>query len=128
MSGRIVEYKPAVPRPFADVQEEIRRQLMRRAASEMAQKAGGEKLAALQAGNAAAGVTFGKPVTVNEAGGYSIYKIVKVIDPPPPDAAKVAAAGTRVGEQLGRELFTAYLASLKAGTDVKINPGALEKK
>jgi len=160
MSGRIVEYKPAVPRPFADVQEEIRRQLMRRAASEMAQKAGGEKLAALQAGNAAPGVTFGKPVTVsrnapqpglppeaitrifqansvklpayagalNEAGGYSIYKVVKVIDPPPPDAAKVAAAGARVGEQLGRELFTAYLASLKAGTEVKINPGALEKK
>jgi len=160
MSGRIVEYKPAVPRPLADVQEEIRRQLMRRAASEMAQKAGGEKLAALQAGNTAPGVTFGKPVTVsrnapqpglppeaitrifqahsvklpaytgalNEAGGYSIYKVVKVIDPPPPDAAKVAAAGARVGEQLGRELFTAYLASLKAGTDVKINPGALEKK
>jgi peptidyl-prolyl cis-trans isomerase D len=161
MSGRIVEYKPAAPRPFAEVQEEIRRQLTRRTASELAQKAGVEKLAELNAGKSAvAGLTFGKPVTVsrnqpqaglppdavtkvfqanpaklpayagatNEAGGYSIYKVVKVIEPPAADPAKLAMAGTRVGDQLGRELMTAYLASLKAGTDVKINQGALEAK
>ena len=39
-----------------------------------------------------------------------------------------SAATTRVADQIGRELFTAYLASLKAGADVKINPSALEKK
>ena len=50
MAGRIVEYKPAAPRPFADVQDEIRQQLVRKAASEMAQKAGREKLALLDAG------------------------------------------------------------------------------
>jgi peptidyl-prolyl cis-trans isomerase D len=160
MSGRIVEYKPATPRPFAEVQEEIKRQLMRRAASEMAQKAGAEKLAALEAGKADAGVTFGKPVVVarnqpqaglppdavtkifqlgttklpvyagavNESGGYSIFKVVKVIEPPAPEPAKLAAATTRVADQIGRELFTAYLASLKAGAEVKINQSALEKK
>jgi len=161
MSGRIVEYKPAVPRPFADVQAEIRRQLTRRAASELAQKAGAEKLAALDAGKTdVTGLTFGKPVVVarnqpapgfspdavtkvfqapatklpayagalNEAGGYSIYKVLRVIDAPAPDPAKLAAASSRVAEQLGRELFTAYLASLKADADVKINQGALEKK
>ena len=161
MSGRIVEYKPAAPRPFADVQEEIRRQLTRRAAAELAHKAGAEKLAELNAGKTdVAGLTFGKPLTVsrnqpqpglppdavtkvfqanpaklpayagavNEAGGYSIYKVVKVIDAPAADTAKLAMAGARVGEQLGRELMTAYLASLKAGADVKINQGALESR
>ena len=136
------------------------RQLTHRAASEMAQRAGAEKLAALEAGKADAGVAFGKPLlvarnqpqaglppdavtkifqlgatklpayagAVNESGGYSIFKVAKVIEPPAPEPAKLAAATTRVAEQIGRELFTAYLASLKAGADVKINPSALEKK
>ncbi len=46
IAGRIVEYKPAAPRPFAEVKDEIRIQLVRRAASELAQKAGQAKLAA----------------------------------------------------------------------------------
>jgi peptidyl-prolyl cis-trans isomerase D len=162
MAGRIVEYKAATPRPFADVAPEIRRQLVQRAAAEMAQKAGAEKLAALQSGksNSEVGLVFGKPIdavrnqpqpglspealgkvfqtnptklpayagATNERGGYSIYKLMKVIDAPTPDAGKLGMAGTRVGEQLGRELLTAYLASLKAGADVKINQAALEKK
>ena len=66
MAGRVVEYKPAAPRPFDDVKEEIRRQLVRREASEMAQKVGREKLALLEQGKSdkEAGVTFGKPVSV----------------------------------------------------------------
>ena len=50
MAGRVVEYKPAAPRPFDDVKDEIRRQLAQREASEMAQKAGREKLALLEQG------------------------------------------------------------------------------
>jgi len=66
MAGRVVEYKPAAPRPFDDVKEEIRRQLVRREASETAQKLGREKLALLEQGKSdkEAGVTFGKPVSV----------------------------------------------------------------
>jgi peptidyl-prolyl cis-trans isomerase D len=162
MAGRIVEYKPATPRPFADVAPEIRRQLTQRAAAEMARKAGEDKLAALQSGKSTsdAGLVFGKPIDVvrnqpqpglspealvkvfqtsptklpaytgaaNERGGYSIYKLTKVIDAPTPDAGKLTMAGSRVAEQLGRELLTAYLESLKAGADVKINQTALEKK
>ena len=159
MAGRIVEYKPATPRPFADVEQEIRRQLVGRAAAEIAQKTGAEKLALLQSGKAVVELTFAKPVTitrnqaqpevprdalakvfqaspsnlpaytgaVNDRGGYSIYKVVKVIDAPSPDAGKLASAGSRVGEQIGRELLTAYLGSLKANTEVKINQSALEK-
>jgi len=33
-----------------------------------------------------------------------------------------------VGSEIGRELMTAYLASLKADSEVKINQAMLEKK
>jgi peptidyl-prolyl cis-trans isomerase D len=161
MAGRIVEYKPAAPRPLADVRDEIRQQLTRQAASELAQKAGREKLALLAHGKERdAGVVFDKPVTItrnqtqpgfppdalksvfvadehklpayagaaNERGGFSIYRIDKVIDAPAPDAAKLQSASAQVGSEVGRELMNAYLASLKADTEVKINQAALEKK
>lgn len=60
-------------------------------------------------------------------GSFVVYKIVRVIDAPAPDAARLSTFSTRLGEQLGRELFTANLASLKAKADVKINQLALEK-
>ena len=65
---------------------------------------------------------------VNERGGYSIYKITKMVEPPAPDEAKLNAAGARVSEQVGRELMNAYLAALKATTNVKIEQNNLEKK
>ena len=64
----------------------------------------------------------------NDRGGFSIYRVIKVIEPALDDSAKLAAAGQRIGDQLGRELFTAYVASLKAKSDVKINQANLEKK
>jgi peptidyl-prolyl cis-trans isomerase D len=162
MAGRIVEYKAAAPRPFDEVKDEIRRQLTVRAASELAQKAGREKLALLEQGKSdkEAGVAFGKPVAlqrgqqqpgfapdavnrifqanaaklpayvgaVNDRGGFSIYKVLAVNTPPAGDAAKSELAATRISEQLGRELVNAYLASLKAKSEVKIDQVALEKK
>lgn len=162
MSGRIVEYKPAALRPFAEVAEEIRKQLTRQAASEMAVKAGREKLALLEQGKSdkEVGLTFGAPVTLarnqvqpgfppealslifqadptkvpeytgttNERGGFAIFRIVKVIEPAPADASKLAAARRQIGDQLGRELFNAYIAGLRAKSEVKINQANLEKK
>ncbi|HVP87398.1 MAG TPA: SurA N-terminal domain-containing protein [Casimicrobiaceae bacterium] len=162
MAARVIEYKPAALRPLADVQDQIRQQLVRKAASEAAQQAGRDKLKLLQDGKSdkEAGVTFTKTLLVNrnaiqpgfspdalksifqlssaklpaytgapnERGGFSIYKVEKVVDPPLPDAAKLNTAGSRMAEQVGRELMTAYLASLRAGTDVKINQAGLEKK
>ena len=159
MAGRVVEYKPAAPKPFDEVKDEIRRQLTHARASEMATKTGREKLALLEAGKDA-GLTFDKPITLtrnqaqpgvtpdalkkifeasaqklpdyvgatNDKGGFSIYRLDKVIEPPAPEAAKVEAAQTRVGSEIGHELMNAYLAGLKADTDVKINQTALEKK
>ena len=161
MAGRIVEYKPAAPRPFDDVKADIRKQLIARGASELALKAGREKLALLEAGKSEkeAGVAFGKPVAVqrgqppqgftpdavtrvfqmdaaklpsyvgstNERGGFSIYKLVGITTPPPADSKRLEVASARLGEQIGRELVNAYIASLKTRADVKINQQALEK-
>jgi peptidyl-prolyl cis-trans isomerase D len=158
-AARVVDYKAATPRPFDDVKSQIKKQLELNAASDLAQAAGKEKLALLQAGNEA-GVAFGKPITVtrnqvqpgfapdsllaifhvdpaklpgyvgtpSEGGGFSIYKVTQVIAAPAPDAARIAAFNGRIGEQLGREMFNAYVASLKAKADVKINQTNLEKK
>ena len=159
VAARVVEYKPATPRPFDDVKAQIRKQLELKAASDRAQAVGKEKLALLQQGKDA-GVVFGEAVsltrnqvqpgfppdallsifhadpaklpvytgTPTEGGGYSIYKVTQVTNPPAPDAARVAAFNGRIGEQLGREMFNAYIASLKAKADVKINQTNLEKK
>jgi peptidyl-prolyl cis-trans isomerase D len=158
MAARVVEYKPARPRPFDDIKTEIRRQLERKAANELAQQAGTAKLARLQQGKDA-GVSFGKPATVtrnqpqpgfppaaltaifqadasklpayagstNERGGYSLYRIQRVMVPPAPDAARLTAFTNRISDQIGRELATANVASLRAKADVKINQTMLEK-
>ena len=162
MAGRILEYKPATLRPFADVESDIRKLLIHRVASVLAQKAGREKLALLEQGkpDGQVGVAFGKPVTLDRAqaqpqfpadalkaifeadarklpgyvgmadagGDFDIYRIDKVVEPPAPDAAKLASAEAAVGGQIGQELMSAYLASLRAATEVKINQAVLEKK
>jgi len=159
MAARVIEYKPATTRPFDDVKVEVRRQLERNAASELAQKAAKEKLALLEQGNDA-GMSFGKPVSLTrnqpqpgfppdalikifqtnatklpayvgaptERGTYSIYKVLQVIAPPAPDPERLKAFNSRVGDQVGHELFNAYLASLKSKADVKINQANLDKK
>ncbi len=162
MAARIVEHKPAAPRPFDEVKEEIRKQLARKAAADLAQEAGRAKIAQLNEGKSdkQVGVTFGPPVqlmrnkqepgfppdavaqvfmvnpsklpafvgTTNERGDFSIVKVQSVSTPGNADKAKLDAAAARLGEQVGREMLTAYLASLKAKSDVKINQANLEKK
>ena len=163
MAGRVVEYKPAAPRPFDEVKGEIRRQLVRKEASELAQKAGEAKLTLLEQGKSdkEAGVTFGKPVSVlrnqmqpgfspdaltkvfrvdaaklpqlvgaaNERGGFSIYRIQRVMMPPAAaDPSKLSGARTRIGDMQSRELFDAYMTALKNKADVRINQANLEKK
>lgn len=64
MAARVLEHKPAAPRPFDEVKAEVRRQLERRAAVQAAERVGREKLALLEQGKSEkeAGLTFGKPV------------------------------------------------------------------
>lgn len=162
VAGRVLEYKPAAPRPFDDVKEEIRIELTRKSASDLAQAVGLEKLKLLQAGKSEkdVGLAFAKPVLVgrgqyqaglspdvlkavfqanpamlpsytgaaNERGGFSIARVLQVVTPSSADQARFAAASARLGEQLGRELQAAYIASLRAQAEVKINQPNLEKK
>ena len=44
------------------------------------------------------------------------------------DAAKLQSTGARVGRGGGGEMMTAYLASLKADSEVKLDQAMLEKK
>jgi hypothetical protein len=53
--------------------------------------------------------------------------VTKVTSPPAADAAQLAAFNSRMGDQIGHEMFSAYLASLKGKADVKINQANLEK-
>ena len=64
----------------------------------------------------------------NERGDFSIYRLQAVSTPSTADKAKVDAASARLTEQVGREMLNAYLATLKAKADVKINQANLEKK
>ena len=162
MAARIIDYKPSAVRPFADVKAEIHKQLVVQAASELAKKAGREKLALLEAGKSdkEVGLTFSKPVLLmrnrpqqgftnegttrifqidpaklpayigmaGDGGGFAIYRVVKVISPPEIDQAKVAAARARIGELQSREVFEAYVNTLKDKAKVVINQANLEKK
>ena len=64
MAGRILEHRPAAPRPFDEVKAEIRRQLELKAATDAAERVGREKLALLEQGKSDkdVGLSFGKPV------------------------------------------------------------------
>ncbi len=158
MAGRVIEYKAASPRAFDQVKADIRRELERRAAVEAAQRAGKEKLALLQQGKDAGlvfgkPITLSRnqpmpgfpadamtrifqadesklPAYVGTEGvqGYTIYRVERVIAGAPPDPAKLSVFVTRLGDQIGRELFAANIASLKGKTDVKINQSNLEKR
>lgn len=162
IAGRIVEYRPAAPRPFHEVKAEIRRQLERKAMADAAERAGRAKLAMLEQGKSdkEAGLVFGKPVEVarNEAGptmppdallrifqaepakfpayvtgtnprgGFSIYRVTKVVEPASLDEGRLKLAAERMGDQLGRDFGNAYIASLRSRADVKIDQARLESK
>ena len=64
----------------------------------------------------------------NERGGFSIVRVGKVFTPTDSDKQRVDMATSRLSDQLGRELLNAYIASLRAKADVKINQANLEKK
>ena len=87
MAARVVEYKPAAPRPFEDVKAEIRRQLERRVAAEAAERAGRAKLALLQQGKSDkdAGVAFARPIEVarNQSGAVPPDALVKIFQTDP---------------------------------------------
>ena len=78
-------------------------------------QAGGDKLPVFTGGQ-------------NEQGGYTIVKLMAVFTPSDSDKARLDQASARLSEQIGREMLSAYLASLRAKADVKLNQANLEKR
>lgn len=162
ISGRIVEFKPAAPRPFDEVKGEIRRQLERKAMAEAAERAGRAKLALIEQGKSDkdAGLAFTKPEDVarnqssptlppdallrifqaepakfpayvtatNPRGDFTIYRVTKVANPTALDADRLKLAAERMGDQLGRDFASAYLASLRSRAKIEIDQVQLEPR
>jgi len=61
-------------------------------------------------------------------GGFTIYRVSKVTSPATYDEGRLKLAAERMGDQLGRDFASAYLASLRSRADVKIEQGQLEVK
>jgi peptidyl-prolyl cis-trans isomerase D len=61
-------------------------------------------------------------------GGYMLFKIIRVQEPDKIDEAKRKELTEQLRQLVAQEQFSAYLASLRQKTDVKINYEQLEKK
>ena len=159
ISARVLEHKPSAVRPLDDVKAQIQIQLQRRAATELAAKAGAEKLALLAAGKDA-GVTFAAAQKLlrqqpapninqallksvfaadlskgeataggaNDSGGYTLVKVLKVVQPEALAADKAKSLAQRLSGQNAGDLSNAYIGALKERVKVDIKKGAIPDK
>lgn len=149
ISGRVVEYKPVMKRPFEEVQLVIRERVTQMEADALAQKAGEAKLAAVKSNGDATG--FASPKTVSRAKsegmnrdalqaimradasklpahvgvdlgnqGYGIYRINKVTQPAAPDNARRQGEREQITNALAQQEMFAYLEALKKKAKVEI--------
>jgi peptidyl-prolyl cis-trans isomerase D len=158
VAARAAEVRPAEIRPLANVEADIQRKLQRQEAGKLAQAEGEKKLKALKEGTDSAvtwpaplAVSRQKtgslpPQVLDQVlkanvsklpaylgvsdgqGGYSLVKIGKVIDPPPPDAAALAGLKQRTEQAVLQEELGALLAQMRTATGVKIRANAVEAK
>ena len=156
--ARVIEHKPAAPRPLDEVKAEIAKKLTEQEAMALALKRGAAKYAELQQGKDA-GLAWGAAKSVSRQGkpalhpdalkaifsadtsklpvylgvelrdrGYGIYRISRVIDAPAADAAREKEIQAQLARQAAQADSAAYIAGLKAGTKIEINRANLEKK
>lgn len=155
--ARVLESKPAVVRPFADVQAGLIQRLTYEQAIVLARQDGEAKLAALNAGKGEVKFPALLPVSRNAPGGlqqavidaamranpkslpvfvghadpvgaYTLIQVAKVIDAPAPDEAKLTATRTRLQQAIGQSEMVAMLAELRRDNGVSVAKGALDKK
>jgi peptidyl-prolyl cis-trans isomerase D len=158
VAARVLEHKAASVRPFEDVMTMIEKKLVLREAARLAAQEGKSKLDLLKQGKDAAVkwsapqlVTRSEPKELtpaalrqafkmdaaalpayagveDPAGGYTILRVTRVVDAEdiPADRREAFAEGLR--RTRGQEELTAYVASLRQKTGVKISKEALEKK
>ena len=157
MAARVVEHKPAAPRPFEEVKNEIFVQLQKKGASELAAKDGQAALADLQAGKTVPlawdkprefsrqqrqpGITDEAVTRIFRADPAKLpayagalnekggYSIYKITKVTDPELKDDAVknATTQLAGEVSRELFMSYLAALKKKSEVVIHQENLDK-
>jgi peptidyl-prolyl cis-trans isomerase D len=158
VAARVIEYKPASVRPFAEISAEINQRLTQQQAAQLAARHGRELLDKLKqgegialgwsaaklvsrgnaqgyAGTALTGIfkaDIGKlPAYTgveNAQGGFVLLKVTRVVDSETVDIARRKAVSEELRQVLGQEELNAYVASLKLKADVKVQQDRLEKK
>jgi peptidyl-prolyl cis-trans isomerase D len=158
VAARVIEYKPASVRPFAEISAEINQRLTQQQAAQLAARHGRELLDKLKqgegialgwsaaklvsrgnaqgyAGTALTGIfkaDIGKlPAYAgveNAQGGFVLLKVTRVVDSETVDIARRKAVSEELRQVLGQEELNAYVASLKLKADVKVQQDRLEKK
>lgn len=152
VSARVVEYRPAGMRAFADVAPEIRQRLIQAQARKLAVEAGRKALAAAQAGQSVAGwsapmtLSRGQPLNVPQEAikavfranvaklpayvgaetpeGYRLYRINRVTNV---DAtAQMERMRVDLRRLVAQEELRAYLENLKNRAKIEIDPSAME--
>jgi peptidyl-prolyl cis-trans isomerase D len=155
--ARVLEAKPAVLKPLAELQAGLIQRLAREEAVKLAKQDGEATLAALKAGKEEttfpalvaiskakpAGLTPGVveaamrantkslPAYVGYAepnGTYTVIKVAKVVDAVAPDDAKLSTTRQRLQQTLGQKELVSVIAQLRSDVGVSISPGATDKK
>jgi peptidyl-prolyl cis-trans isomerase D len=158
VAARVIEYKPASVRAFAEVSAEINQRLTQQQAAQLAVRHGRELLDKLKQGEgiapgwsavrlvsrdnaqgyAGAALTgiFKADISKlpayagveNAQGGFVLLKVTRVVDSETVDIARRKAVSEELRQVLGQEELNAYVASLKLKADVKVQQDRLEKK
>jgi peptidyl-prolyl cis-trans isomerase D len=154
----VVESKPSVLRPFAEVQSGIVARLSREEAVKMTRKEGEAALALLREGKpnevkfpALLAVSRSNPgglapnvidaamrastktlpayVGVDSPnGGYLLVQVAKVVEPPLADETKVRSTRARMEESQALQQIQAMLSQVRSKADVTVAKDALNKK
>ena len=158
VSARLLEHKPAVVKPFDQVQVEIVGKLMRQRATQLASQEGRAALEKLRQGQTVA-VTWGASQLVNFSSqikdlnddvrrqilrmdvsklpayagvetpeGYTLIRITRTVDPAKLEPEKEKNLVAAMEQAMGQEQNAAYLASLKQKADIKISTDSLSEK
>lgn len=155
VAARVVEHRPEEQLKYDEVKAAVGEMLRRRAAAALAQKEGEAKLAELKNGKDA-GLKWSPSRTVSRREaqgmpqealqravsadvstlpayvgvsfpeGYLLLRVSKVIEVETKEADPQTAA--RIGALYGRSQYEAYVGSLRARSDVQVNPSSPEKK
>jgi peptidyl-prolyl cis-trans isomerase D len=150
VAGRVVSFKPASKRPFAEVEGIIRQRVTQEEATRLARQAGEAKLAAAKASGDAAGfgevkvVSRTKEPAINQAAalavlkadtsklpayvgvelpgqGYGVYRIGKVSQPAQPDSARRQQEAAQIASAVGGGEIYGFVEALKHKAKAKIN-------